>query len=68
MHELAYNSVNDLHTKGLGLQLFFVHQLQQLVSTFQEKYWKFNWKLPCAGNRSQNRTAIHMQNCTQPVF
>jgi hypothetical protein len=35
--ELPYDSVHDLHRKGLGLQLSFGHQLQLLVNMYQEK-------------------------------
>jgi hypothetical protein len=32
-YEFTYNSVHDLHTKGLGFWLSFGHQLQLLVNT-----------------------------------
>jgi hypothetical protein len=37
VYESPYDSVHDLHTKGLWFRLFFGHQLQPLVNTFQEK-------------------------------
>jgi hypothetical protein len=36
-YESPYDSVHDLHTKGLGFRLSFGHQLQLLLNTYQEK-------------------------------
>jgi hypothetical protein len=36
VYELPYDSVHDLHTKGLGFRLSFGHQLQLIVNTFLE--------------------------------
>jgi hypothetical protein len=36
-YEFPYDSMHDLHTKGIGFRLSFRHQLQLLVNTFQKK-------------------------------
>jgi hypothetical protein len=58
-----FDSVHDLHTKGLGFQLVIRQQLQPLVNTYQKKGFK-KGKTPCERNRTQNCKANCTQNCT----